>query len=74
MTIMKGQTDMKTAEYMIYAVMGIMLAYTIIHYLRLQHKIRRERYKRELIKEYKAVEASMLIQMVCVMLATIILY
>lgn len=65
-------------DYIIYAIMGIMLAYTVIHYEIIDHKLNNyrggTRGRKELLREYNAIATSMLVQVGCVMVATMILF
>ncbi len=66
-----------TTDYIIYAVMGVMFLYTLIHFEIIDHrynKARTTRERRTLDREYKIVGTSMLVQLGCVMIASLILF
>ena len=66
------------SDYIIYAIMGCMLLYTLIHYEIIDHKLNNykgsTRGRKELAREYNAIATSMLIQVGCVLVASMILF
>lgn len=67
-----------TSDYIIYAIMGCMLLYTVIHYEIIDHKLNNykggTRGRKELVREYNTIATSMLIQVGCVLVASMILF
>lgn len=66
-----------TTDYIIYAVMGAMFLYTLIHFEIIDHrynKARTTRERRTLDREYKIVGTSMLVQLGCIFIASLILF
>lgn len=66
-----------TANYMIYAIMAVMFLYTFIHFEIIDHrynKARTTRERRTLNREYKIVGTSMLVQLGCIFIASLILF
>lgn len=67
-----------TSDYIIYAIMGCMLLYTVIHYEIIDHKLNNykggTRGRKELVREYNAIATSMLIQVGCVLVASMIIF
>lgn len=66
-----------TTDYMIYAIMAAMLLYTFIHFEIIDHrynKARTTRERRTLNREYKIVGTSMLVQLGCIFIASLILF
>ena len=64
-------------DYIIYAVMGAMFLYTLIHFEIIDHRYNKARTTRErktLNREYKIVGTSMLVQLGCIMIASAILF
>lgn len=64
-------------DYFIYGVMALMLLYTFIHFEIIDHRYNKARTTRErktLDRDYKIVGTSMLVQLGCVMIASLILF
>ena len=65
------------SDYIIYAIMAVMLLYTFIHFEIIDHRYNKARTTRErktLDREYKMVGTSMLIQLGCILIASLILF
>lgn len=65
------------SDYIIYTVMGVMFLYTLIHFEIINHrynKARTTRERRALDREYKVVGTSMLVQLGCIFIASLILF
>lgn len=64
-------------DYIIYIVMGAMFLYTLMHFEVIDHRYNKARTTRErktLDREYKIVGTSMLVQLGCVLIASLILF
>lgn len=64
-------------DYIIYGVMALMLLYTFIHFEIIDHRYNKARTTRErkvLSKEYGVVGTSMLVQLGCIFIASLILF
>ena len=65
------------SDYIIYAIMAVMLLYTFIHFEIIDHrynKARTTRERKKLDREYKIVGTSMLVQLGCILIASLILF
>lgn len=66
-----------TTDYIIYTVMGAMFLYTLIHFEIIDHRYNKARATRErkvLSREYGIVGTSMLVQLGCIFIASLILF
>lgn len=66
-----------TTDYIIFIVMGVMFIYTLIHFEIIDHRYNKARTTRErkvLSREYGIVGTSMLVQLGCIMIASLILF
>lgn len=66
-----------TTDYIIYTVMGAMFLYTLIHFKIIDHRYNKARTTRErkvLSREYGIVGTSMLVQLGCIFIASLILF
>lgn len=64
-------------DYFIYGVMALMLLYTFIHFEIIDHRYNKARATRErkvLSREYGIVGTSMLVQLGCIFIASLILF
>lgn len=65
------------SDYIIYAIMAAMLLYTFIHFEIIDHRYNKARTtweRKKLDREYKIVGTSMLIQLGCILIASLILF